>query len=244
LPQERGPRRPWLRSGKEMKMAGVVTFYRSLVGKKVVMAVTGVILVLFIIGHLIGNLKIFLGADHFNAYAAWLRTVGEPALARGQLLWMVRIVLIAAAVLHIGAAVQVSLASKRARPRDYTSKKDIETTYAARTMIWSGPLLFVYVIYHLMMFTFLTTGPGYSDTDVYHNVVLAFREPAISAVYIAAMILLGMHLWHGAWSMLQTLGLADSRRDVLRRAVAPAFAVLVTAGYIAIPLAVLAGVVH
>jgi succinate dehydrogenase cytochrome b subunit len=224
-------------------MAGV-TFYRSLVGKKVVMAVTGVILVLFIIGHLIGNLKIFLGAEHFNAYAAWLRTVGEPALLRGQFLWIARIILIVAVVLHIVAAIQVSYASKRARPRGYTSKKEIETTYAARTMIWSGPLLLAYVIYHLMMFTFLTTGPGYSDTDVYRNVVMAFDVPAISAVYIVAMILLGMHLWHGAWSMLQTLGLPDSRRDLLRRVAAPAFAVLVTAGYIAIPLAVLAGVVR
>jgi succinate dehydrogenase cytochrome b subunit len=224
-------------------MAGV-TFYRSLVGKKVVMAVTGVILVLFIIGHLIGNLKIFLGAEHFNAYAAWLRTVGEPALLRGQFLWIARIILIVAVVLHIVAAIQVSYASKRARPRGYTNKKEIETTYAARTMIWSGPLLLAYVIYHLMMFTFLTTGPGYSDTDVYRNVVMAFRVPTISAVYIVAMILLGMHLWHGAWSMLQTLGLPDSRRDLLRRVAAPAFAVLVTAGYIAIPLAVLAGVVR
>jgi len=108
-------------------------------------------------------------------------------------------------------------------------------------MIWSGPILLAYIVYHLMMFTFLTTGPGYSETDVYRNVVEAFQVPAISVVYILALLLLGMHLWHGAWSMVQTLGWADSRRGALRRIAAPALAVLITAGYIAIPLAVLAG---
>jgi len=222
-------------------MTRIAAFWRSLVGKKTVMAITGVLLVLWIIGHLVGNLKIFLGADHFNAYAAWLRTVGEPFLVRGQLLWLVRAVMIVAIVLHIVASVQVSLASRRARPQRYAVKKNIETTYAARTMIWSGPLLLAYIVYHLMMFTFLTTGPGYSETDVYRNVVDAFQVPAIAAVYIVALVLLGMHLWHGAWSMVQTLGWSDSRRSALRRIAAPALAVLITAGYVSIPLAILAG---
>jgi succinate dehydrogenase / fumarate reductase cytochrome b subunit len=198
------------------------------------MAVTGVILFLFVVGHLLGNLQIFAGPERLNAYAAFLKRTGE-------VLWAVRAVLLVALVLHIVAAVQVSLASKRARPIPYAVKKNVETGYAARTMLWSGPLIFVYVVYHLAMFTFLATGPGYSPTDVYRNEVLAFRVPAISAVYVLAIVFLGMHLYHGAWSMLHTLGASNPRYRVLRRRVAPAVAIAITAGYIAIPVAVLTG---
>lgn len=215
-------------------MGRIRAFWRSLVGKKVIMAVTGVILLLFLIGHLIGNLQIFVGPERLNAYSEFLKRLGE-------LLWVVRFVLLASLVLHVIASVQVSLASKRARPADYEKKKSIETSYAARTMIWSGPLIFLYVAYHLAMFTFLVTGPGYSPTDVYRNEVLAFRVPAISAVYVLAMIFLGMHLYHGAWSMLHTLGASNPRYRFLRRAIAPVVAIAITAGYIAIPIAVLMG---
>jgi succinate dehydrogenase / fumarate reductase cytochrome b subunit len=198
------------------------------------MAVTGVILFLFVVGHLLGNLQIFAGPERLNAYAAFLKRTGE-------VLWVARAVLLVALVLHIVAAVQVSVASKRARPIPYAMKKNVETGYAARTMLWSGPLIFVYVVYHLAMFTFLATGPGYSPTDVYRNEVLAFRVPAISAVYVLAIVFLGMHLYHGAWSMLHTLGASNPRYRVLRRKVAPAVAIAITAGYIAIPVAVLTG---
>jgi succinate dehydrogenase / fumarate reductase, cytochrome b subunit len=217
-------------------MGRVGTFYRSLVGKKVVMAVTGVLLLLWIVGHLLGNLQIFEGPERLNAYAAFLKKTGE-------VIWAVRVVMLVALVLHIIASIQVSLAAKRARPIGYAVRKSIETSYAARTMIWSGPLIFLYIVYHLMMFTFLTTGPGYSPTDVYRNEVLAFRVPAISAVYIVAIFFLGLHLYHGAWSMLHTLGASNPRYRVLRRTVAPAVAIAITLGYIAIPVAVLAGLV-
>jgi succinate dehydrogenase / fumarate reductase cytochrome b subunit len=198
------------------------------------MAVTGVILFLFVVGHLLGNLQIFAGPERLNAYAAFLKRTGE-------VLWVARAVLLVALVLHIVAAVQVSVASKRARPIPYAVKKNVETGYAARTMLWSGPLIFVYVVYHLAMFTIHATGPGYSPTDVYRNEVLAFRVPAISAVYVLAIVFLGMHLYHGAWSMLHTLGASNPRYRVLRRKVAPAVAIAITAGYIAIPVAVLTG---
>lgn len=217
-------------------MGRVGTFYRSLVGKKVIMAVTGVLLLLWIVGHLLGNLQIFEGPERLNAYAAFLKKTGE-------IIWAVRVVMLAALVLHIVASIQVSLAAKRARPIGYAVKKSIETSYAARTMIWSGPLVFLYIVYHLMMFTFLTTGPGYSPTDVYRNEVLAFRVPAISAVYIVAIFFLGLHLYHGAWSMLHTLGASNPRYRVLRRTAAPIVAIAITLGYIAIPVAVLAGLV-
>lgn len=215
-------------------MGRIGAFWRSLVGKKVVMAVTGVILLLYIIGHLLGNLQIFEGPERLNAYAAFLKSTGE-------LLWAVRIVLLVSLVLHVIASVQVSLASKRSRPADYVEKKSIETSYAARTMIWSGPLIFLYVVYHLAMFTFLVTGPGYSPTDVYRNEVQAFQVPAISAFYVVAIIFLGMHLYHGTWSMLHTLGASNPRYRVLRRTIAPIVAIAITVGYIAIPIAVLLG---
>ena len=217
-------------------MGRFTAFYSSLVGKKVIMAASGAILFLFVVGHLLGNLQIFDGPERLNAYSAFLKKTGE-------ILWAVRIVLLAALVLHVVASVQVSLASMRARPIAYAVKKSIETSYAARTMIWSGPLIFLYIVYHLAMFTFLTTGPGYSPTDVYRNEVLAFRVPAISAVYVVAILFLGLHLYHGIWSMLHTLGASNPRYRVLRRTVAPAVAIAITAGYIAIPVAVLAGLV-
>ena len=217
-------------------MARAMTFYQSLVGKKVVMAVTGAILFVFLIGHLLGNLQIFLGPKQLNAYANFLKSTGE-------LLWMVRAVLLAALLFHILSAWQITLANWRARPVSYVLRKDVETGYAARTMIYSGPLIFLYVIYHLLMFTFLTTGPGYSYTDVYRNVVLAFQVPLISGVYVAAMLCLGMHLFHGLWSMLQSLGINHPKWNRLRQVLARGVAVVIAAGYISIPVAILAGVV-
>ena len=215
-------------------MGRVRTFWQSLVGKKVVMSVTGVILFLFVVGHLLGNLQIFLGPERLNAYSTFLKNTHE-------IIWVVRVVLLASLILHVVAAIQVAWASNRARPLGYEDKDNIETGYAARTMIWTGPLIFLYVVYHLAMFTFLTTGPGYSPTDVYRNEILAFRVPAISGIYVLAMIFLGMHLYHGAWSMLHTLGASSPRYRVLRRTVVPIVAIAITLGYIAIPVAVLAG---
>lgn len=216
-------------------MSGLRSFWGSLVGKKMVMAVTGAILTIFIIGHLVGNLLVFAGPGPYNDYSHFLK--------HGiiEILWIVRAVLLLSLVLHVVASIQVSLANRRARPVPYAVKKNIETTYAARTMVWSGPLIFLYIVYHLMMFTFLTTGPGYSPTDVYRNVVLSFQVPAISGIYAAAMIPLGLHLYHGAWSMLQTLGAGAPKYHPVRRAAAPLFAAVITLGYILIPAAVMLG---
>lgn len=215
----------------------LAAFYRTTVGKKLVIATSGVVVFLFVITHLAGNLQIFLGAEKLNDYAALLRRMPE-------LLWLARIGLLVALAVHVVASAQLVLANRRARPVQYAVKRDIETTYAARTMALSGPLVLLYVIYHLAMFTFLITGPGYSHTDVYRNVVLAFQVPSISGTYIAAMLLLGMHLYHGTWSMLHTLGISSPRYRWLRQGVAPATAIAITSGYISIPLAVLAGVIQ
>jgi succinate dehydrogenase / fumarate reductase cytochrome b subunit len=218
-------------------MAGMAAFYRTTVGKKAVMAATGVVLVLFLVGHLLGNLQIYLGPERINRYAAFLKSTGE-------LLWIVRGVMLAAVLLHIVTAALLVVANWKARPVGYAVKKDIETSYAARTMVWSGPILLLYVVYHLLMFTFLKTPPGLSEADVYANVVRAFQNPFISAVYIVAMVALGFHLWHGLWSMLQTLGLSHPRYNRTREVAASVLAVLIAAGYISIPVSVLLGLVH
>lgn len=215
----------------------LAAFYRTTVGKKLVIAVSGVVLFVFVITHLAGNLQIVFGAEKFNDYAALLRRMPE-------LLWLARIALLGALVAHVVASAQLALVNRRARPIGYAVKRDIETNYAARTMAISGPLVLLYVAYHLAMFTFLVTGPGYSHTDVYRNVVLAFQVPLISGIYVTAMLLLGLHLYHGMWSMLHTLGISGPRYRWLRRGIAPALAAAIAAGYISIPLAVLAGIVE
>jgi succinate dehydrogenase / fumarate reductase cytochrome b subunit len=204
------------------------------VGKKLVMAVTGAVLSVFIVLHLAGNLLIFAGRDALNAYAAALKAIPE-------LLWLARLILLLAVVLHVLYAVQLTIINWRARPGLLARRRDIETSYAARTMIFSGPLILLYVVYHLMMFTFLITGPGHSPTDVYANMVAAFQVPAIAAVYIVAMLLLGFHLYHGLWSMLHTAGISTPGYRRWRRIAAPLVAVVIAAGYIAIPVSVLSG---
>jgi len=218
-------------------MGRVAMFYQTTVGKKVVMAATGGLFCLFLVGHLLGNLQIFIGAERLNAYAHFLKSLGE-------LLWVVRGVMGIALVLHFVAALQITLENWRARPVGYAVKKDIETSYAARTMIISGPLLLLYVIYHLMMFTLLWTDPSYTVADVYGNVVKAFQVPLISGIYIVAMLALGFHLSHGIFSMLNTLGLSNQRYHTFRKIVSPTVGFLIALGYIAIPVAVLVGLVH
>lgn len=211
-------------------------FYRPTVGKKLVMAVSGAALLVFVIAHLAGNLQIFVGAEKLNRYALLLR--GAP-----ELLWLARIGVLAALIVHVVASAQVVLANRKARPVGYQVKREIATNYAARTMAISGPLVLLYIAYHLAMFTFLVTGPGYSHSDVYRNVVLAFQVPTISAIYIAAMLLLGLHLYHGTWSMLHTLGISSPHYYWLRHGLAPVVAIAITAGYVSIPVAVLAGAI-
>jgi succinate dehydrogenase / fumarate reductase cytochrome b subunit len=224
----------WTTAQGNLLRARPLSFLDSTVGKKLVMSLTGAILSLFIVAHLLGNLLIFAGRDALNAYAAALKSVPE-------LLWVARLVLLAALVLHVLYAVELTIINWRARPGIALRRRDVETSYAARTMIVSGPLLLLYAVYHLMMFTFLTTGPGYSPTDVYANVMAAFQVPAITAVYVVALLLLGLHLYHGLWSMLHTAGISKPGYKRWRQITAPIVAVVITIGYIVIPLSVLAG---
>jgi succinate dehydrogenase / fumarate reductase cytochrome b subunit len=222
----------------------LVTLWNSVIGKKVVMAVTGGVLILFVIGHMVGNLKIFSGPEEINAYSRFLREVGWPELGYGQLLWIVRSVLIVSVILHIVAALQLTRMNWQARPVGYESRKNVETSWGAVTMRWGGLLLAVFIVFHLFHFTGGMVGfqPGqFEHLMVYQNVVAGFQVWPISLFYIIAMGALCLHLDHGIWSMLQTLGWVnlDNTRSI--RAVSRVVALIIFLGFISVPISVLAG---
>jgi succinate dehydrogenase / fumarate reductase, cytochrome b subunit len=225
-------------------MSWFTDLYRSAVGKKAVMAVTGIILFGFVLIHMIGNLKLYEGRKILNSYAGWLREVGSPAVPTSGLLWIVRTVLLVAVVLHIWAAWQLTLMSRAARPRNYASRPKIHTTYASRTMRWGGVIILLFVIYHLLDFTFGAVNPGFVEGDVYRNVVASFSRPYVSLFYILAQVALGFHLYHGLWSLFQSLGWSHPRFNHWRGGFAHAFAWIITIGNISFPLAVLTGLVR
>ena len=219
-------------------------FYRSAIGKKAVMAVTGIILFGFVLMHMLGNLKLYLGATTLNHYAQWLREVGEPGLPQGVALWIARIVLLVAVVLHIHAAISLTRMSQKSRPIAYHHRDYVAASYAARTMRWGGVIIFLFIVYHLLHLTFGTVHPSFVEGDVYHNVVAGFSVWWVSAFYILANILLGFHLYHGLWSLFQSLGWNHRRFNKWRRYFATTFALVVTLGNISMPIAVLAGFVR
>ena len=214
------------------------SFWASTVGKKIVMAVTGILLFVFVIGHLLGNLQVFEGPAKLNAYGAFLHSIGE-------FLWPVRIILLIAVTLHIVATVQLALRKKRARPIEYSVKKAIASSYASRTMYWSGPIVLAFIIFHLLHLTagYIHPGAAYIEGDVYHNVVSGFQVWWVSLSYIVAISLLGLHLRHGLWSMFQTLGIHQPQHTVRFKKAAMVIALLITLGYISIPISVLLGLV-
>ena len=222
----------------------LLVLWSSMIGKKVVMAASGGVLILFVIAHMIGNLKIFSGPEEINAYSRFLREVGWPELGYGQLLWMVRSVLLLCAVLHITAAAQLTRMNWQARPVGYESKKNVETTWGAMTMRWGGVLLAVFIVFHLFHFTGGMVGfqPGqFEHLRVYQNVVAGFSVWLVSLFYIAAMGALCLHLDHGVWSMLQTLGWVTADNTKNLKFISRIVAVLIFIGFISVPVSVLAG---
>ena len=222
----------------------LAVLWGTMVGKKVVMAVTGIVLVGFVIAHMLGNLKIFLGAQAIDTYAVFLRTMGEPLVPYSLLLWVVRTVLLTCVALHITAAVQLTRMSRAARPHPYETKASIATTYAARAMRWSPVILFLFIVYHLLHMTGGVVGfqPGqFRDLSVYHNVVAGFSVWYVSLFYIVAMVSLCLHLDHGVWSLLQTLGWNNARTTSTFRTLSRVVALAVFVGFISVPVAVLAG---
>ncbi len=224
-------------------MTWIVQFFRSPMGKKAIMAVTGVMLFGFVVGHMLGNLKLYQGPEKLNAYSEGLRHVGVPFLGESEFLWLARVGLLAAVGLHILSAWQVTRLSQAARPTSYQKRVPQASTYASRTMRFGGLIILAFIVYHLLHLTLGNVHADFIKHDVFHNVVTGFQNPVISAFYIVANLALGMHLYHGLWSMLQSLGLAGERINPLRRKAALAFAVIITAANISFPLSVLTGLV-
>ena len=222
-------------------MEKVLTLYNTSIGKKAVMALSGLVLFGFVIGHCLGNLQVYLGPLPFNKYAATLKSLGG-------LLWLVRAGLFAMLIVHVVTALELLKQSRRARSQRYHVKPpEIAATYASKTMFWTGPLLLLFVLYHLAHFTY----PGLSFADythsthnVYGNVVNGFRVPWVSSLYIASQMVLGVHLYHGAWSLLQSLGISHPLKNDRWRNLAQAIAMAVTVANITIPLAVVFGFVR
>ncbi|MDQ6769568.1 MAG: succinate dehydrogenase cytochrome b subunit [Gemmatimonadota bacterium] len=220
-------------------MGRLRSFYGSMVGKKVVMGITGLIGIGFVILHSLGNLLVFRGAAAINSYSRFLKGTGE-------LLWALRIVLIVAVVLHVIAAIQLTRQSRAARPIGYTKRETQVATISSRTMRWGGALLLVFIIVHILHFTTGTIKPAgvFSSDDVYANVVTSFRIWWVALFYIIAMIALGLHLFHGAWSSVRSIGVSPPSPQPLHRKLSLVIALLVWAAFTAIPVAVLAGIVR
>ncbi len=214
-------------------------FADTTVGKKAALAVSGAILFGFVIQHMFGNLQVFLGPEAFNQYAHTMKNLGA-------LTWGVRILLLVALVTHVALVVQLYKRSLAARPVAYRVKKNIATNYAAATMKYSGPALLLYIIFHIAHFTapgLSLGGREFSPVDVYGNFVASFQVPWVALLYVTANLLLGMHLYHGAYSLLQSLGLNHPRYNLRAKQGARAFAFLVTAGNVIMPLSVLFGII-
>lgn len=216
-------------------MSWLKRFWVSTIGKKVVMAVSGLVLVAFVVGHMAGNLQMFLGADTMNRYAAFLRSTGE-------LLWIVRGGLLVAVILHIISAYQLTMINRRARPVDYVRREPAVSTLASKTMRIGGVVLAFFIVFHILHFTTGTVHPAFSPTGVYGNVILGFRSAWVVAFYVVAMAFLGLHLFHGVWSGFRTLGVAKPSPQPLHRKLALGVAVIVWAGFTVIPVAVLLGI--
>ena len=225
-------------------MSWFARFWRSAIGKKAVMAVTGIILFGFVLAHMIGNLKVYAGSEAMNSYGEWLRTIGYPGLPMMGALWIARIVLLAAVVLHIWAAWSLTMMNRAARPLGYERQDYAAASYASRTMRWGGILVLLFVIYHILHFTTGQAHPDFVHGRPYENLVLGFSVPWVAIFYILANLALGLHLYHGLWSMFQSMGWNNPKFNPWRRHFATAFAAIITLGNVSFPLAVMLGVVR
>ena len=214
-------------------------FLASSVGRKVVMALTGTVLFGFVTVHMLGNLQVYLGPAAFNAYALLLRE-----MLHGAGIWIARSVLLATVLVHGWAALSLTLSNWRARPVGYRAQQHPPGTWISRAMPWTGLVLLSFIVFHLLHLTTGQLHPDFLPGNAYHNFVTGFRVPLVSGFYILAQICLGLHLWHGVWSLTQTLGLSHPRYEALRRRLAWALAILVATVNISFPLAVLTGLIR
>jgi succinate dehydrogenase / fumarate reductase cytochrome b subunit len=231
-PPRRG-RRPW-----------PIEFYGSAVGKKWVMAVTGIALMGYVFFHMLGNLKVFFGPEDINHYGEWLRELLVPFFPRTVTLWLMRIGLTAAFVFHIHAAYALTRMNRRARPTRYASERDyVAANFASRTMRWTGVIVALFLVFHLADLTWGSANGDFVRGDPYHNLVHSFSRWPVALIYILANVALGVHLYHGAWSLFQSLGWNNPRFNQWRRYFATVFAAIILVGNVSFPLAVQLGLV-
>ncbi|MFN8018189.1 MAG: succinate dehydrogenase cytochrome b subunit [Acidimicrobiales bacterium] len=218
--------------------------YRSALGKKYVMALTGIMLMGFVFAHMVGNLKMYMGPVDYDHYAAFLRKLGYPILPKGVALWLMRAGLLTAVVLHIHSAYSLTRMNQRARITTYQSKRDyIAANFASRTMRWTGIIVFLFLIWHLADLTWGWANPDFVEGAVYHNVVVSFSRVGVAVLYVVANLALGVHLFHGAWSLFQSMGWNSPRFNKWRRNFAAAFAAIIVVGNCSFPIAVQLGIV-
>jgi succinate dehydrogenase / fumarate reductase cytochrome b subunit len=215
-------------------MNRILALWQTAIGKKVAMAVSGVLLVLFLVSHMISNVTVLIDPRHLDDYAAWLRSFGP-------LLWVARLGLLLLAVIHIAAAWQLTQMARAARPASYARHDAQVATYAARTMRWGGVLLLVFLVYHLLHLTFGSVHPDFRHGEVGRNLIVGMQSPVVAVFYMVSMLALGLHFWHGTWSVFQTLGANHPAWNRTRNLVAVGLAVLVAGGLFLIPLAALFG---
>lgn len=220
-------------------------FYRSAVGKKWVMAVTGLMGIGFVLFHMIGNLKVYLGAGDLNHYGEFLREILVPLLPRTVAVWLGRFGLIAAILLHLHAAYSLTKMNHRARPNKYAGNRDyVAANFASRTMRWSGIIVLAFIVWHLLDLTAGTTNGDFVRGDPENNLVASFDRPVVAAFYVLANLLLGIHLFHGTWSLFQSIGANNPRFNAWRKRIAQGVAAAIVIGNVSFPLAVTFGIVE
>lgn len=225
--------------------AATPPLYRTSIGKKMLMAATGLFILLWLIGHMIGNLKIWLSAQEIDSYAAFLRRMGEPIFPHSWALWIIRVLLTVAFVVHVYLAIDLSLRNRRARKVRYAHPARVQADIPAVTMRWGGLALALFVVFHLANFTWGTIHPGYRFVRgaVYANVVGNFNQWWMVVIYLAALLALALHIYHGSWSIFQTFGANSRRWDRLIRRGAATVAVVMFVGFASVPVGVLLGAI-
>ena len=214
--------------------------WSTTVGKKAVMGVTGLLMLLYVVVHMLANLKVFLGRDSIDSYAVWLRTLLDGLLGYEGFVWIVRVGLVACVVLHMTAAYQLT---RRADRANYRHRRKIQGSYAARTMRWGGVILALFVIYHILDLTAGVLNPNGVHLAVYDNVTADFQQWYVALFYALAVVALGFHIHHGLWSALQTLGVSNATRQRALKATSAVVALVITVGFLSVPFAVLTGLV-
>jgi succinate dehydrogenase / fumarate reductase cytochrome b subunit len=216
----------------------------STVGKKAVMAVTGIAMLGFVIVHMLSNLKAFVSPDSLDHYAAWLRSFLDGLFGHEGFLWVARVGLVACVVLHIAAAVGLARRAHSARPTGYRHRAKVQGSYAARTMRWGGVIIALFIVYHLLDLTAGYLNPHGVHGEVYRNVVADFQLWYVTLAYTLAIVALGFHIRHGLWSGFQSLGVSNAARQRSLKLVAAGVAVFITVGYLSVPFAVLTGILR